>query len=236
MDVHVNVWIAFWAGLVSFVSPCCLPLYPSYLSYITGLSVKTIQEQKDGGTRWTVMTHSIFFILGFSVIYFVLGATANALAELFVTQRELISRIGGVLIIAMGLIMLGVFQPQLLMREWKPSIMRRAGYFGTFLIGIGFAAGWSPCVGPILTAIIALAAQEPGSWIPLMTAYSLGFAVPFLVLSFFIGKTRWIARYSGAVMKVGGAVMIAIGVLLFTGKLNKLSVWLQSITPDWMII
>jgi Cytochrome c biogenesis protein len=236
VDVHVNVWIAFWAGLVSFVSPCCLPLYPSYLSYITGLSVKTIQEQKDGGTRRTVMTHSIFFILGFSVIYFVLGATANALAELFVTQRELISRIGGVLIIAMGLIMLGVFQPQLLMREWKPSIMRRAGYFGTFLIGIGFAAGWSPCVGPILTAIIALAAQEPGSWIPLMTAYSLGFAVPFLVLSFFIGKTRWIARYSGAVMKVGGAVMIAIGVLLFTGKLNKLSVWLQSITPDWMII
>lgn len=232
--MELNVWIAFWAGLISFVSPCTLPLYPSYISYITGISVRTLQESATREVRMRTMLHTLFFIIGFSIVYFALGATANAIAEIFILNRELISQIAGILIIVMGLILLGIFKPQMLMREWKPRFTKRAGYMGTLLIGIGFAAGWSPCIGPILGAIITLSATEPGSWIPLMTAYTLGFAIPFFIMAFFIGTTRWIVRYSSAFMKVGGAMMIGIGVLLYTGQMTKITIWLQSITPTWM--
>lgn len=232
--MELNIWIAFWAGLISFVSPCTLPLYPSYISYITGISVKALQENATREIRVRTMLHTLFFIIGFSIVYFALGATANAIAEIFILKRELLSQIAGIFIAVMGLVLLGVFKPQLLMREWKPKLTRRAGYLGTLLIGVGFAAGWSPCIGPILGGIITLAATEPGSWVPLMTAYTLGFALPFFFLAFFIGTTRWIVRYSGMFMKIGGAVMILIGVLLYTGQLTKITIWLQSITPTWM--
>jgi cytochrome c-type biogenesis protein len=234
--MELNVWIALWAGLVSFVSPCTLPLYPSYLSYITGVSVQQLKEDTSRAMRMRTLTHTLFFILGFSVIYYAMGATANILAETFVRHRELISKLAGIVIIVMGLVLLGVFKPKLLMREWKPKVGKRAGYFGSFLVGIGFAAGWSPCVGPILGMILTLSATSPGSWFSLITAYSLGFAIPFFVLAFFLGSTRWLLRYSQPIMKVGGCVMVALGIMLYTGHLWKLSVWLQSITPDWMIV
>lgn len=232
--MDVNIWVALWAGVVSFVSPCTLPLYPSYISYITGISVSTLQTEATREIRVKTMMHTLFFILGFSVVYYTMGATANVIAEFFVKQRTLIQQIAGIFIIVMGLIMLGIFKPQLLMREWKPRVKKRAGYFGTLLIGIGFAAGWSPCVGPILGVIISLAASEPGSWFPLITAYTVGFAVPFFAMAFFIGSTRWIQKYSNTIMKVGGAIMIGVGILLYTEQLQKISVWLQQYTPGWM--
>jgi cytochrome c-type biogenesis protein len=135
----------------------------------------------------------------------------------------------------MGLFIMGIFQPQLLMKErklnmkWKP-----AGYLGSFVFGIGFAAGWSPCIGPILTAILALAASNPGTWIGMTTAYSIGFAVPFFTLAFFLGSARWILKYSNTLMKIGGAIMIIMGVLLFTDRMTYITIWLQSITPEWL--
>jgi len=234
--MELNVWIALWAGLVSFFSPCTLPLYPSYLSYITGVTVQRLKEDASRELRLRVMKHTLFFVLGFSIIFYAMGATASLLAELFVRNRDLIGKFAGIFIIVMGLILLGVFKPKLLMREWKPRVGRRAGYLGSFFIGIGFAAGWSPCVGPILGAIVTLAAASEGRWFPLMTAYSVGFALPFFLLAFFLGSTRWLARYSQPLMKVGGGVMVALGVMLYTGHLWKLSVWLQSITPEWMIV
>jgi cytochrome c-type biogenesis protein len=232
----VNVWIALWAGIASFISPCCLPLYPSFLSYITGISVS---ELKSGRTtvqvRRQTMLHTLSFIVGFSIIFYALGLTAGFVGSFFIDYRDLLRQIAALLIFVMGLFLLGIFQPQWLMRERKLSIkFRPAGYIGSVFVGMGFAAGWSPCVGPILSAILALAATEPGTWFQLTTSYSLGFAIPFFALSFFIGSTKWILRYSNLLMKIGGGLMIVIAILLYTGKMTQITLWLNSITPDFL--
>lgn len=233
---QVNVWIAFGAGLASFISPCCLPLYPSYLSYMTGISVSELKNGQTNSARKTVMLHSLFFSLGFSTVFILFGMGAGLLSDLLIDHKNLVRQIAALLILLMGLFMLGIFQPQFLMRErkfqlkWKP-----AGYLGSTVIGMGFAAGWSPCVGPILSAILALAATENGTmWLWLMIAYSVGFAVPFFVLAFFIGSTRWIIRYSPILMKIGGAVMIIIAILLYTDQMTKITIWFNQRTPDWL--
>lgn len=234
---NVNVGIALAAGAASFISPCCLPLYPSYLSYITGLSV---QELKSGGktkeTRALVMGHTLAFVLGFSAVFYTLGFGAGLFGDFFHSQRELIRRLAGVLIVAMGLFLLGIIKPEALLRERKLQFKRRpAGFAGSLLLGIGFSAGWSPCVGPILTAIVALSASEPGAWFPLITAYSIGFGLPFLALAFFVGGARRMLKYSGLLMKLGGGLMVIMGLLLFTGQMFRVTVWLQSVTPEWLI-
>lgn len=235
-NVTVTVWIAFFAGIASFISPCCLPLYPSYLSYMTGISVNQI---KTGGNnkevRLRTVAHSLFFSLGFSVVFFTLGWSAGRFADLFINYKDLIRQLAAVLIFMMGLFMIGVFQPQVLMKQWKwQASFQRAGYAGSFLIGIGFAAGWSPCVGPILSAILALSVTEDGAWLPLMTAYSLGFAIPFVVLAFFMGSVRRLLRYSEWLMKAGGAVMLVIAVLLYTDRMTRITIWFNAHTPDWL--
>lgn len=207
------------------------------MSYITGLSV---QQLKSGSNtkeiRIRVLSHTLAFILGFSVVFYTLGFGAGLFGQFFIGQRDLIRQLSAILIIVMGLFLLGVFQPQFLLRDrkldlkWKP-----AGYVGSFVFGIGFSAGWSPCIGPILTAIIALSASEPGTWFTMITAYSLGFALPFFVLSFFLGGARRILKYSGLLMKVGGVIMILMGILLFTDQMFKITIWLQGITPEWLI-
>jgi cytochrome c-type biogenesis protein len=232
----LNVAIAFAAGLASFISPCCLPLYPSYLSYITGVSVSQIKNDTSREVRIKTMSHTLFFILGFSTVFFALGYGANAFAEAFREYQDLIRQISAVLIVLMGLFLMGIFQPQLLMKERKLNISSRpAGFLGSFIFGIGFSAGWSPCIGPILSSIILLAASNPGTWFGLTSAYSLGFALPFFALAFFIGSTRWILKYSNLMMKIGGALMVIMGILLFTDRMIVITIWLQSITPDWLV-
>ncbi|MEC0371960.1 cytochrome c biogenesis CcdA family protein [Paenibacillus chibensis] len=233
---NLNVWIAFLAGLASFISPCCLPLYPSYLSYITGMSVQQLKtEQNKKEVRFRTMTHTLAFILGFSAVFYTLGVGAGLFGNFFNNNRDLIRQLSAILIILMGLFLVGIFQPKFLMRDFKMDFkFKPAGYIGSFIFGIGFSAGWSPCVGPILAAIIALAATEPGAWFPLITAYTLGFAIPFFVLAFFIGSTKWIVKYSGIMMKIGGALMLLMGILLFTNQMTKITIWLQAITPDWL--
>lgn len=232
--MDLNIWIAFGAGLLSFLSPCTLPLFPSYISYITGISVSQLQSDRTREVRIKTMMHTLFFIAGFSVVYYTLGATAGVISNLFTRNLELISQIAGILIVVMGLMLLGVFKPQMLMKDMKFTFNKPAGYIGTFLIGIGFAAGWSPCIGPILASIITLAATEKGLWVSLITAYTLGFAVPFFALAFFLGTTRWLVKYSGAVMKAGGAVMILFGILLYFGQMTKLTIWLNQFAPSWL--
>ncbi|WP_445667917.1 cytochrome c biogenesis CcdA family protein [Paenibacillus sp. FSL H7-0756] len=234
---NLNAGIAFAAGVASFISPCCLPLYPSYLSYITGLSV---QELKNGSNskevRLRTLSHTLAFILGFSAVFYTLGFGAGLFGEFFNGQRDLIRQLSAILIIVMGLFLLGVFQPQFLLRErklelrWKP-----AGYLGSFIFGIGFSAGWSPCIGPILTAIIALSASDPGTWFTMITAYSIGFALPFFGLAFFLGGARKILKYSNLLMKLGGGLMVFMGILLFTDQMFRITIWLQGITPRWLI-
>jgi cytochrome c-type biogenesis protein len=233
---NVNVGIALAAGVASFISPCCLPLYPSYLSYITGISVTQLKTDTSREVRFKTMTHTLFFILGFSMVFFALAYGANAFAEAFRQYQDTIRQISAILIVLMGLFLLGVFQPHLLLKERKMNVSwRPAGYLGSFIFGVGFSAGWSPCIGPILTAIIGLAASNPGTWLGLTSAYSLGFAIPFFVLAFFIGSTRWILKYSNLMMKIGGSLMIVMGFLLFTDRMTYITIWLQSITPKWLI-
>ncbi|MFD1176229.1 cytochrome c biogenesis CcdA family protein [Paenibacillus puldeungensis] len=232
----INVGIALAAGVASFISPCCLPLYPSYLSYITGMSVQQLRtEQNKREVRFRTMTHTLAFILGFSVVFYTLGFGAGLFGEFFNEYRGLIRQLSAILIMLMGLFLLGVFQPQLLMKERKMDLkFKKAGYIGSFIFGVGFSAGWSPCVGPILASIIAMAASEPGTWFNLITAYSLGFALPFFILAFFIGSTKWIVRYSGIMMKIGGALLLMMGILLFTNRMAQITVWLQQMTPEWL--
>lgn len=233
---EVTIWAAFGAGIASFISPCCLPLYPSYLSYITGVSVTDLKSEHPGKqVRMRTMSHTLFFILGFSVVYYTLGYSTNKFAEFFSEYQTLIRQLSAVLIILMGLILVGLIQPAMLMKERKlPIKLKKSGYLASFIFGIGFSAGWSPCTGPILASILLLAASEPGTWFELTTAYALGFAIPFFVLAFFIGSTRWIVRYSGIMMKIGGTVMLLMGILLFTDQMTKITIWLNSITPEWL--
>src|SRR5690606_5774179 len=152
---QVTWWLALGAGLLSFISPCCLPLYPSYLSYITGISVTQIKTDTSRQVRMRTMSHTFFFILGFSAVFFALGYGANAFADMFREYQDLIRQISAVLIVLMGLLLMGIFQPQLLMKERKFDVSARpAGYLGSFIFGIGFSAGWSPCIGPILSSIL----------------------------------------------------------------------------------
>jgi cytochrome c-type biogenesis protein len=233
---QLNVGIALWAGFISFISPCCLPLYPSYLSYITGISVSQLRSGQTTGTeRMRTMLHTLSFIVGFSIIFYTLGVGASLVGESFVQYRSLLRQLAAVLMLVMGLFLLGIFQPQWLMKERKLQLgWRPAGYAGSVLIGLGFAAGWSPCIGPILLSISAYTATQSGEWFAMTTAYTLGFAIPFFVLSFFISSTKWILRYSNALMKIGGAVMLAIAVLLYTDQMTKITIWLNGITPNWM--
>jgi cytochrome c-type biogenesis protein len=232
----VTVWMAFLAGIASFISPCCLPLYPSYLSYMTGISVTQLKAGTDlQSARLRTILHSVFFALGFSVVFFTMAWGAGQLSDLFIDHKNLIRQLSALLILVMGLFMLGIFQPQFLMKErkWQASA-KPAGYVGSFIIGIGFAAGWSPCVGPILSAILALSLSKSGSWLPLISAYSLGFAIPFVVLAMFLGSTRKILRYSNLLMKAGGAVMVVIAFLLYTDRLTRITIWFNEHTPSWL--
>ncbi|MFC5403962.1 cytochrome c biogenesis CcdA family protein [Cohnella soli] len=231
----VNIGIAAAAGFASFISPCCLPLYPAYLSYITGVSVSQIKTDTSRSMRFKTMSHTFFFILGFSAVFFALGYGSNAFADVFRDHQDTIRKLSAIFIVLMGLFLTGLFQPQLLMKERKINIgWKPAGYLGSFVFGIGFSAGWSPCIGPILGSILLLAASKPGTWAGLTTAYSLGFAIPFFVLAFFLGTARWILKYSSLLMKIGGVLMIVMGILLFTDRMTTITIWLQGITPKWL--
>lgn len=233
---EISIWLAFGIGFISFISPCCLPLYPSYLSYITGISVAELKENELGSKkRWLMMSHTLFFVLGFSTVYYTLGYSTNVFSEFFSEYEQVIRQVSAVLIIIMGLFLIGIFQPQLLMKEKRMNLIpKKTGYVSSFVFGIGFSAGWTPCIGPALASILSMAAAEPGTWFKLTTAYSLGFAIPFFVLAFFLGSAKWILKYSSLVMKIGGAVMILMGILLFTDQMTKITIWLNMITPDWL--
>lgn len=221
----VTLWLAFGAGFLSFISPCCLPLYPSYLSYITGMSVSQLGDKNQPiAMRKLTMTHTLFFILGFSIIFFAMGLSASWIGRLFTGNQNLIRLLGGILIIAMGLFVMGVFKPKFLMQDKKMALAKKpTGYLGSTLVGIVFAAGWTPCVGPILTSVLLLAAANPAQGLAYITAYTLGFAIPFFIMAFFIGRTKWILKHSSKLMKVGGALMVVTGILLYTDQMTTIT-------------
>jgi cytochrome c-type biogenesis protein len=223
-------WLAFGAGLLSFFSPCCLPLYPSFLSYITGVSVAQLKDPTHKNVRGPVLLHTLFFIIGFSIVFFALGFTVSFIGEFFIQFRDLLRMITGVFLVAMGLFLLGIFQPRFLMTEKRlfPH-KRRWGFLGSFFIGIGFAAGWTPCNGPILASVLSLTLQQPEKGFFYITSYTLGFAVPFFIMAFFIGKVSWFYKYADRVMKIGGILMILLGILLYFNQMSAIIQWFNQL-------
>lgn len=233
----VTILLAFGAGILSFVSPCVFPLYPAFVSYITGVSVSEIQSGKMKEKHKAIL-HTVFFLIGFSIIYLILGLGTTGSATLielwYVQYGDLIRQIGAILIVIFGLLTLGIIQPKFLMKDHKLNIRNRpTGYFGSTLIGLSFAIGWTPCMGPILAATLTLVGANPGQGLWYMTAYVLGFSVPFLLMSFFITKFTWIKKYSNSLMKIGGGIMILMGIILFFDKLTLINSFLQPLFGDF---
>lgn len=227
MFTDLNLFLAFGAGLLNFISPCTLPLYPAFISYITGMSLDELKSDKLK-IRKSGMIHTVLFLIGFSVIFIFLGFGSSFVGVFFIQYQDLLRQIGSIFIVIFGLIIIGLFKPEFIMKEKKLQFKNRpAGYFGTFLIGLAFAAGWTPCTGPITGAVFMLASQNPGSGVWYMLTYVLGFAIPFFILSIFITRVKWIQKYSRTITKVGGYIMIALGILLFFDGLTLIIAWLS---------
>jgi len=232
----VGLTIAFLAGLLSFLSPCVLPLIPSYISFLTGMSV----DDAAAASR-TSLAHAAFFVLGFSLIFLTLGATATALGRMLQYYQEWIARVGGVIIVVLGLYLLGVLRVGFLAREARVQFKNKpVGFLGSVIVGAAFGAGWTPCIGPILAGILGLAATSDsvGHGIALLGAYSAGLAVPFLLAAAAVDRfLAWFQRFRKHIVwveRIAGALLVALGLLLATGYFTVLSAWLQGLTPEFL--
>lgn len=232
--VTLGALIAFSAGLLSFLSPCVLPLIPSYVTFITGMSLDEVQH-----ARRAALVHALLFIVGFTLIFLALGATASVFGRVLLAARDWISRVGGALIIVFGLYLLGVFNIRAFSQERRVHLANKpVGYLGTVLVGIAFGAGWTPCIGPILGSILIYtsSAADLGRGLVLLSMYSLGLAIPFLLAAVAINRfLAAFARFRSAMVwvnRVGGVLLIVIGVLLLTNYFTLLAGYLQAITPE----
>lgn len=238
MNESVGIFIAISAGLLSFLSPCVLPLVPSYLSFITGMTLDDLQGEVD---RREVLTHAVLFVAGFSAIFMVLGASASFLGQFFKAYELWIARAGGVIIILLGLHLAGVFRFSALMRERRVHLADKpAGKLGTLAVGGAFGAGWTPCIGPVLGGILTLAATGDTVWtgVGLLGFYSLGLAVPFLItalaLDWFLETFQRVRRFIPVMEKASGVLLIALGILLVTDQFTLLTGYLARFTPEFI--
>jgi cytochrome c-type biogenesis protein len=234
----LGLLIAFTAGLLSFLSPCVLPLIPSYVTFITGLSLEEVQEAR---SRRTALVHSLLFVLGFSLIFLALGATATVLGRVLGFHREWIGRAGGVLLILLGLYLLGAFNFGPFARERRFHISDKpVGYLGTLLVGVAFGAGWTPCIGPILGGVLTYTASSAdlGRGLFLLGAYSLGLAIPFvlaaLAVQHFIRFFQRFRNWMIWVTRIAGILLIVVGVLMVTNYFAVMSAYLQGMTPEFL--
>jgi len=232
----LGIAVAFAAGLLSFLSPCVLPLVPSYIGFLTGM---TLPEMS--GRRRIALLHAVSFVAGFSLVFILLGASATALGRALNYYQIWLQRVGGVLIIAFGMVCLGVFKVGLLTQEHRLQLERKpVGFLGSGLVGMAFAAGWTPCIGPVLGAILGLAATSAdlGRGMLLLAVYSAGLAVPFLIAAVavesFLDWFQRFRRFLPWVMRLSGALLIFVGILLVTGEFTRLAGWLQGFTPEFL--
>lgn len=227
---QISIGIAMGAGLASFLSPCVLPLVPTYLTYITGVSATQLAEKNSGRFRVNVMINASAFILGFSLMFIAFGLSASALGKLLLLHQILLRRISGLIIIFFGLNMTGLLKLGLLQREKRMGFTPgKAGPLNSLLLGIVFSAGWTPCIGPILGSILLLAGSSANltSGAFLLAAYSLGLAIPFLIAALSVGwLMAGMRRYSHllpSITIIGGILMIVLGIMVFTNFIARLS-------------
>ncbi|HET6465999.1 MAG TPA: cytochrome c biogenesis protein CcdA [Nitrospiria bacterium] len=239
----VSYIFAFTAGFLSFVSPCVLPLVPAYISYITGLSLEELTNT--GGSkqvRWVTLTNSLLFILGFSIVFIAFGASATAIGQILLLYQNVIRKVGGLLIILFGLYLIGAVKIPFLMTYKQYRFQSRpAGAIGSVLIGITFAAAWTPCVGPILGSVYMLAStsQSVADGVRLLAVYSIGLGLPLLITAMsvnsFLSSYRKMKDYMWIVSLASGLFLILIGVLVFTNSLRILNAWLTQYGIGWSI-
>lgn len=227
----VTFSLAFLAGVLSFLSPCVLPLVPSYVSFITGLSFEDLTSGIDRRrVRYLTITNSIAFIIGFSVVFISLGASSSVIGRFLLDFQEWIRIIGGILVIIFGLFVAGFLKLDFLMKDRKFHLSGKpTGYLGTMIVGMTFAAGWTPCIGPILGTILVYASSKASAvyGLKLLSVYSAGLAVPFLISSLainsFLSYSKKVLRYMKVVMVISGLLLIGFGIMLLTNRIRELS-------------
>lgn len=225
----VTIWLAFLAGLASFLSPCVLSLVPAYVGYLGGRSLASAQNSAT--SRWTAFSHGLAFVIGFSVVFVLLGVAASALGGILYDLSNWIAKIGGVVVIIFGLHLIGIFRIPFLEYDLRSQSIpdRNRGYIASALMGVIFSAGWSPCVGPVLGAILTLAINggSIAKGASLLTAYSAGLAIPFLFAALWIGWVTTILRKYGKVMRfveMGmGVILVIVGAMLLLGTFEQIA-------------
>src|SRR5215813_12067142 len=238
MIQNVSIPAALIAGLVSFLSPCVLPLVPPYLIYLTGATIEHVaNEEKSTSSRRAVMISALLFVLGFSTVFVLLGASATLIGTLIRAWSAELSILAGIVIIVMGLHFLGLTRISLLMREGRLPIPKPVGLWGAYVMGLAFAFGWTPCIGPILAAILSVAAAEAtvAKGAMLLAVYSAGLGIPFLLAAFaveqfselFMRMKKHLARVEHAM----GVLMVITGVAFLTGAISNVSIWLLETFP-----
>jgi cytochrome c-type biogenesis protein len=238
MIQNVTIPAALIAGLVSFLSPCVLPLVPPYLVYLTGATIEHIESDEPvSASRRAVMLSAVLFVLGFSTVFVMLGASASLIGELIRAWSAELSILAGIVIIGMGLHFLGLTRVGLLMREGRLPIPKPVGLWGAYVMGLAFAFGWTPCIGPILAAILSIAAAEAtvAKGAGLLAVYSAGLGIPFLIAAFMVEQfSALFARMKKHLVNVEramGVLMIITGIAFLTGAVSSVSIWLLEIFP-----
>ncbi len=238
MDGSVGFAAAFLAGVLSFLSPCVLPMLPGYLSFMTGLTARELADERPALS--VVLVPSLLFVLGFSLVFVALGVSASILGQFLSEYRVWLTRVAGILVFSFGLLMTGVVKLPWLYGEARLGLERSRtfGRGAALVMGMAFAAGWTPCVGPILGTILALAAGTGNALrgAALLFAYSLGLGLPFVLAAVLFGRLtgllRWLNRNSLVISRVAGAILMVLGVLIFTGQLGRLAGWLTQVLPS----
>ena len=233
----VTLLAAFGAGFLSFISPCVLPLIPGYISYISGMSLDDMRKA-DAGARRRLIIATLFFILGFSIVFMAMGASASFIGAWLLQNLRIVQKIAGVIIIVLGLHLAGLFRLRFLDRDTRVQTSRKpATPLGAVVVGMAFGFGWTPCIGPILGGILAIAGSKStiGEGVLLLAVYSAGLGVPFLLTSlavdkFFAASAR-VRRYYRTIELVAGLLLIVLGVLMFTGRFTIIIRWLQPYLP-----
>ena len=234
--------LAFVAGIVSFASPCVLPLAPGYLSYVTGLTGAEIAGEERGGTttvavKSRVLLGSVLFVVGFSVVFVSYGLLFGGLGSLLLEYQAIISRVLGVIVIVMGLSFMGVIPG--MQREWRMHRMPNYSVWGAPVLGVLFGLGWTPCIGPALTAVQSLAFTEGSAarGALLSFVYCLGLGLPFILLGLLFrqaaGTLAWVRRHYTLIMRIGGGLLVAIGILLVSGAWDSITIWMRTLVPGF---
>ena len=237
MPHDVTLPAAALAGLLSFLSPCVLPLVPPYLTFIAGTTIEEVANVREARARRDILIAAALFVCGFSTVFVGLGATASVIGQVLREHLRLLSALAGGAIILMGLHFIGVFRFALLYREARLDVQKPVGTWGAYVMGLAFAFGWTPCIGPILAAILAIASTEETVWrgAQLLTAYSLGLGVPFLgaalAMEPFLGFISRFKRHFAKVEKIVGALLVLTGIAFLTGGVQSVSFWLLQTFP-----